>query len=89
MPGAAPAQVASLRGSTALAPHFRFASGMRPSMSEIRWLVSNLVTNVKIVVDPVTPYSPRRACEREIVARLHEGLGVHLAVFDEIDHRHC
>ena len=35
MPEAAPARIASPRGSTALAPHLQIASGMRPSMSEI------------------------------------------------------
>jgi len=50
MPEAAPARVASPRGSTALAPHFRIASGMRPSMSEILYRVTERGTFVKSIV---------------------------------------
>jgi hypothetical protein len=47
MPKAAPARTANPRGSTALAPLSKVPSRRRPSMSEILWLVPDLVTDVK------------------------------------------
>jgi hypothetical protein len=57
MPGAAPARLARPRGSTALAPHGRFASGMRP-LSE-RASTSQHVTPTGTIVKVLSYFQGR------------------------------